>query len=126
MCLESKLLTSHLHKCVINTNKHMFSKSVAFASKLLFLVANAQKITICNTANVLSCFQAEDREDDVEGFAGSDDTQPAVDSFHASSRELGRISTYGEDELVPEPHRVSVFIHGCLRCVTIEEIFTLE
>lgn len=60
-----------------------------------------------DTANFCPGLEAEDREDDVEGFAGSDDTQPAVDSFHASSRELGRISTYGEDELVPEPHRVN-------------------
>lgn len=52
-------------------------------------------------------FQGGDSDDDVEGFAGSDDTQPSSDSIPPLSQELEGVSTYGEEDLVPEPHRVS-------------------
>lgn len=51
--------------------------------------------------------QVGDSDDDVEGFAGSDDTQPSGDSMPPPSHDLEGISTYGEGDLVPEPHRVS-------------------
>lgn len=53
------------------------------------------------------CLQGGDSDDDAEGFAGSDDTQPSGDSIPPPSQDLEGISTYGEDDLVPEPHRVS-------------------
>lgn len=52
-------------------------------------------------------FQGGDSDDDVEGFAGSDDTQPSSDSMLLPSQDLEGVSTYGEEDLVPEPHRVS-------------------
>lgn len=51
--------------------------------------------------------QGGDSDDDVEGFPGSDDTQPSGDGLPPASQDLEGISTYGEDDLVPEPHRVS-------------------
>ncbi|XP_071774757.1 condensin complex subunit 2 [Centroberyx gerrardi] len=60
-----------------------------------------------DTANFCPGLQGGDSDDDVEGFAGSDDTQPSVDSIPASSQDPEGISTYGEDDLVPEPHRVN-------------------
>lgn len=49
--------------------------------------------------------QGGDSDDDVE--AGSDDTQPSGDGFPPPSQDSEGVSTYGEDDLVPEPHRVS-------------------
>ncbi|XP_071371999.1 condensin complex subunit 2 [Centroberyx affinis] len=60
-----------------------------------------------DTANFCPGLQGGDSDDDAEGFAGSDDTQPSVDSIPASSQDPEGISTYGEDDLVPEPHRVN-------------------
>lgn len=62
--------------------------------------------------NIISFDQFPDQggdsdDDDVEGFAGSDDTQPSGDSIPPPSQDLEGISTYGEGDLVPEPHRVS-------------------
>ncbi|XP_031685629.1 condensin complex subunit 2-like isoform X3 [Oncorhynchus kisutch] len=46
--------------------------------------------------------------DDGEGFSrGADHTQPSADSNLASSQDHDDVSTYGEDDLVPEPHRVN-------------------
>lgn len=50
--------------------------------------------------------QGGDSDDDVEGFAGSDDTQPSGDGIPPLSPDGEGISTYGEEDLVPEPHRV--------------------
>lgn len=59
--------------------------------------------------------QGGDSDDDVEGFVGSDDKQPSGDSIPAPSQDPEGVSTYGEDDLVPEPHRVRereiVFVH---------------
>ncbi|XP_062273788.1 condensin complex subunit 2 [Scomber scombrus] len=48
-----------------------------------------------------------DSDDDVEGFAGSDDTQPSGDSIAPPSQDSEGVSTYGEEDLVPEPHKVN-------------------
>ncbi|CAB1432102.1 unnamed protein product [Pleuronectes platessa] len=60
-----------------------------------------------DTANFCPGLQGGDSDDDVEGFAGSDDTQPSSDSLPPPSQDLENISTYGEEDLVPEPHRVN-------------------
>ncbi|KAG7489612.1 condensin complex subunit 2 [Solea senegalensis] len=60
-----------------------------------------------DTANFCPGLQGGDSDDDVEGFAGSDDTQPSADSLPSHSQDLEGVSTYGEDDLVPEPHRVN-------------------
>ncbi|KAF7649073.1 hypothetical protein LDENG_00147910, partial [Lucifuga dentata] len=60
-----------------------------------------------DTANFCPGLQGGDSDDDVEGFVGSDDTQPSGDSVPASSQDPESVSTYGEDDLVPEPHRVN-------------------
>ncbi|XP_056889851.1 condensin complex subunit 2 [Takifugu flavidus] len=60
-----------------------------------------------DTANFCPGIQGGDSDDDVEGFAGSDDTQPSGDSIPPPSQDLEGISTYGEGDLVPEPHRVN-------------------
>ncbi|XP_029295874.1 condensin complex subunit 2 [Cottoperca gobio] len=60
-----------------------------------------------DTANFCPGLQGGDSDDDVEGFAGSDDTQPSGDSLPPPSQDLEDISTYGEQDLVPEPHRVN-------------------
>uniref|UniRef100_A0A8C4H8H0 Condensin complex subunit 2 n=1 Tax=Dicentrarchus labrax TaxID=13489 RepID=A0A8C4H8H0_DICLA len=60
-----------------------------------------------DTANFCPGLEGGDSDDDVEGFAGSDDTQPSGDSIVPPSQDLEGISTYGEDDLVPEPHRVN-------------------
>ncbi|KAK7933158.1 hypothetical protein WMY93_004054 [Mugilogobius chulae] len=60
-----------------------------------------------DTANFCPGLQGGDSDDDDPGFAGSDDTQPSTDSFPPPSQDLGSVSTYGEDDLVPEPFRVN-------------------
>ncbi|XP_068461406.1 condensin complex subunit 2 [Clinocottus analis] len=61
-----------------------------------------------DTANFCPGLQGGDSdEDDGEGFVGSDDTQPSGDSIAAPSQDQEGIATYGEDDLVPEPHRVN-------------------
>uniref|UniRef100_A0A3Q1AV83 Condensin complex subunit 2 n=1 Tax=Amphiprion ocellaris TaxID=80972 RepID=A0A3Q1AV83_AMPOC len=60
-----------------------------------------------DTANFCPGLQGGDSDDDVEGFAGSDDTQPSGDSIPLPSQDLESVSTYGEEDLVPEPHRVN-------------------
>ncbi|XP_068167420.1 condensin complex subunit 2 [Antennarius striatus] len=60
-----------------------------------------------DTNNFCPGLQGGDSDDDVEGFAGSDDTQPSGDSLPPPSQDLEGVSTYGEDDLVPEPHRVN-------------------
>ncbi|KAK5871723.1 hypothetical protein PBY51_004585 [Eleginops maclovinus] len=57
-----------------------------------------------DTANFCPGLQGGDSDDDAEGFAGSED-QPSADSLAPTSLE--DISTYGEQDLVPEPHRVN-------------------
>ncbi|XP_035592277.1 condensin complex subunit 2-like isoform X2 [Oncorhynchus keta] len=60
-----------------------------------------------DTANFCPGLQGGD-SDDGEGFSrGADDTQPSADSNLASSQDHEDVSTYGEDNLVPEPHRVN-------------------
>uniref|UniRef100_A0A671WP04 Condensin complex subunit 2 n=1 Tax=Sparus aurata TaxID=8175 RepID=A0A671WP04_SPAAU len=61
----------------------------------------------CPGLQVRSSPSGGDSDDDAEGFAGSDDTQPSGDSIPPPSQDLEGISTYGEDDLVPEPHRVN-------------------
>ncbi|KAM4616023.1 condensin complex subunit 2 [Polymixia lowei] len=60
-----------------------------------------------DTANFCPGLQGGDSDDDAEGFGGSDDTQALVDNIPLSSQDPGGISTYGEHDLVPEPHRVN-------------------
>ncbi|KAF6719878.1 Condensin complex subunit 2 [Oryzias melastigma] len=65
-----------------------------------------------NNANDMANFcpglqGGESDDDDVEGFTGSDDIQPSGGSEAPPSQGLEGVSTYGEDELVPEPHRVN-------------------
>ncbi|XP_029999691.1 condensin complex subunit 2 isoform X2 [Sphaeramia orbicularis] len=60
-----------------------------------------------DTANFCPGLEGGDSDDDVEGFAGSDDTQPSGDSLPPPSQEFEGVTTYGEDDLVPEPHRVN-------------------
>ncbi|XP_064792471.1 condensin complex subunit 2-like [Oncorhynchus masou masou] len=58
-----------------------------------------------DTANFCPGLQGGDSDD---GFSrGADDTQPSADSNLASSQDHDDVSTYGEDDLVPEPHRVN-------------------
>ncbi|XP_043968361.1 condensin complex subunit 2 isoform X1 [Gambusia affinis] len=60
-----------------------------------------------DTANFCPGLQGGDSDDDVEGFAGSDDTQPSGDGLSQPSQDLEGVSTYGEEDLVPEPHKVN-------------------
>ncbi|XP_034026947.1 condensin complex subunit 2 isoform X2 [Thalassophryne amazonica] len=60
-----------------------------------------------DTTNFCPGLQGGDSDDDVEGFAGSDDTQPSGEGIPVTSHNPEGISTYGEDDLVPEPHRVN-------------------
>lgn len=60
-----------------------------------------------DTVNFCPGLSGGDSDDDAEGFAGSDDTQPSGDGFPPPSQEFGSVTTYGEDDLVPEPHRVN-------------------
>uniref|UniRef100_A0A672G8R7 Condensin complex subunit 2 n=1 Tax=Salarias fasciatus TaxID=181472 RepID=A0A672G8R7_SALFA len=60
-----------------------------------------------DTANFCPGLQGGDSDDDVEGFGGSDDTQPSGENLPGPSQDLEGVSTYGEDDLVPEPHRVN-------------------
>ncbi|XP_072289771.1 condensin complex subunit 2 isoform X2 [Eucyclogobius newberryi] len=59
-----------------------------------------------DTANFCPGLQGGDSDDDAEGFA-SDDTQPSADSLPPPSQDSGNVSTYGEDDLVPQPFRVN-------------------
>lgn len=57
-----------------------------------------------DTVNFCPGLQGGDSDDDAEVFAstdGTDDTPPAL------SEDVASVSTYGEDNLVPEPHRVN-------------------
>ncbi|XP_057688070.1 condensin complex subunit 2 isoform X2 [Corythoichthys intestinalis] len=49
--------------------------------------------------------QAADSDDDMEGFPDSDETQPSGENFPPPSHE--GVSTYGDEDLVPEPYRVN-------------------
>ncbi|XP_034548475.1 condensin complex subunit 2 [Notolabrus celidotus] len=60
-----------------------------------------------DTANFCPGLEGGDSDDDVEGFAGSDDTQTSGDPAVPPSQDQEGISTYGEDDLVPEPYRVN-------------------
>ncbi|XP_061585826.1 condensin complex subunit 2 [Cololabis saira] len=60
-----------------------------------------------DTANFCPGLQGGDSDDDAEGFTGSDDMQPSGDSVPTGSQDLESVSTYGEADLVPEPHRVN-------------------
>ncbi|KAL6114732.1 ncaph [Pungitius sinensis] len=60
-----------------------------------------------DTANFCPGLQGGDSDDEGEGFAGSDDTQPSGDSIPLPSQDQEGLATYGEDDLVPEPHRVN-------------------
>uniref|UniRef100_A0A672JZN6 Condensin complex subunit 2 n=1 Tax=Sinocyclocheilus grahami TaxID=75366 RepID=A0A672JZN6_SINGR len=57
-----------------------------------------------DTANFCPGLQEGDSED-AEGFGGSDESQ--TDQPTPFSLDTGDISTYGEDCLVPEPHKVN-------------------
>ncbi|XP_017270036.1 condensin complex subunit 2 isoform X2 [Kryptolebias marmoratus] len=61
-----------------------------------------------DTVNFCPGLQGSDSDDDVEGFAASDDTQTSGDGIPPPSQDLEGVSTYGEDNLVPEPHRVNI------------------
>lgn len=54
-----------------------------------------------DTVNFCPGLQGGDSDDDAEVFGSTDDTPPAL------SEDLASVSTYGEDNLVPEPHRVN-------------------
>ncbi|KAF4074654.1 hypothetical protein AMELA_G00241860 [Ameiurus melas] len=56
-----------------------------------------------DTANFCPRLQLADSDDEVEGFAGSDESPPMTDRLDADG-----VSTYGEDCLVPEPHKVNI------------------
>ncbi|KAJ8005858.1 hypothetical protein DPEC_G00122280 [Dallia pectoralis] len=60
-----------------------------------------------DTANFCPGLQGGDSDDEGgEGFSGgTDDNQP--DGYPASSQGHDNVSTYGENDLVPEPHRVN-------------------
>uniref|UniRef100_A0A8C7NTM4 Condensin complex subunit 2 n=1 Tax=Oncorhynchus mykiss TaxID=8022 RepID=A0A8C7NTM4_ONCMY len=61
-----------------------------------------------DTANFCPGLQGGESDDDGEGFSGgTDDAQPSVDGKPASSQDHDDVSTYGEDNLVPEPYRVN-------------------
>ncbi|KAM8866607.1 condensin complex subunit 2 isoform 2-T2 [Synchiropus picturatus] len=57
-----------------------------------------------DTANFCPGLQGGDSDEDVEGFTGSDDTPG--DGIPLPSQDED-VSTYGEEDLVPEPHRVN-------------------
>ncbi|KAL7839262.1 hypothetical protein SRHO_G00259200 [Serrasalmus rhombeus] len=61
-----------------------------------------------DTANFCPGLQAGDSDDDAEGFAGSEDSQPDGDRLNPSTFDPEGVSTYGEDCLVPEPHKVNI------------------
>lgn len=56
-----------------------------------------------DTANFCPGLQDGDSDDD----GGPEDSQPSMDSMPPSSQEQDDVSTYGEDNLVPEPQRVN-------------------
>ncbi|XP_037115526.1 condensin complex subunit 2 [Syngnathus acus] len=58
-----------------------------------------------DTTNFCPGLQAADSDDEMEGFPDSDDTQPSGENFPPLSQE--GVSTYGDGDLVPEPHRVN-------------------
>ncbi|XP_053727161.1 condensin complex subunit 2 isoform X2 [Synchiropus splendidus] len=57
-----------------------------------------------DTANFCPGLQGGDSDEDVEGFTGSDDTPG--DGIPLPSQDED-VSTYGGEDLVPEPHRVN-------------------
>ncbi|CAJ1068297.1 condensin complex subunit 2 [Xyrichtys novacula] len=57
-----------------------------------------------DTANFCPGLQGGDSDDDD---AISDDTQPSNEPTLPPSQDLEGVSTYGEEDLVPEPHRVN-------------------
>uniref|UniRef100_A0A8C7F1Q5 Condensin complex subunit 2 n=1 Tax=Oncorhynchus kisutch TaxID=8019 RepID=A0A8C7F1Q5_ONCKI len=60
-----------------------------------------------DTANFCPGLQGGESDDDGEGFSGgTDDAQPSVDG-NPTSQDHDDVSTYGEDDLVPEPYRVN-------------------
>ncbi|XP_062873806.1 condensin complex subunit 2 [Trichomycterus rosablanca] len=56
-----------------------------------------------DTANFCPRLQLSDSDDEAGGFAGLEDSPPGTDRPDAEN-----VSTYGEDCLVPEPHKVDV------------------
>lgn len=60
-----------------------------------------------DTANFCPGLQGSDSDDEGEGFGSTDDTQPSMTNMPPSSQRPDDISTYGEDNLVPEPQRVN-------------------
>ncbi|XP_015232981.1 PREDICTED: condensin complex subunit 2 isoform X1 [Cyprinodon variegatus] len=60
-----------------------------------------------DTANFCPGLQGGDSDEDVEGFGGSEDSPPSGDGLLPPSQDLGDVTTYGEGDLVPEPHRVN-------------------
>ncbi|XP_030647673.1 condensin complex subunit 2 [Chanos chanos] len=60
-----------------------------------------------DTANFCPGVEGADSDDDCDAFAGSDDSQPAIDGANPGSPNLANVSTYGEDCLVPEPYKVN-------------------
>ncbi|KAM9393042.1 condensin complex subunit 2 [Pholidichthys leucotaenia] len=60
-----------------------------------------------DTVNFCPGVEGGDSDDDVEGFAGSDDAQASGDCASPPSQDLEDVSTYKEEDLVPEPHRVN-------------------
>ncbi|KAJ8286162.1 hypothetical protein GJAV_G00035220 [Gymnothorax javanicus] len=64
-----------------------------------------------DTANFCPGLQDGDSDDDAGGFGGPEEdemnSQPFSDGLPPTSQDLDGISTYGEDNLVPEPQRVN-------------------
>lgn len=64
------------------------------------MIGMGESLTWCSFS---SPPQGGDSDDDAEGFTGSDGTPPSGGSLPAPAEG---VSTYGEEDLVPEPHRV--------------------
>ncbi|KAG9354898.1 hypothetical protein JZ751_001611 [Albula glossodonta] len=65
-----------------------------------------------DTANFCPAPQGRDSDDEADGFGGPEEdsemtSQPFSDGMPPSSQDADDISTYGEDNLVPEPQKVN-------------------
>ncbi|XP_056457719.1 condensin complex subunit 2 isoform X1 [Gadus chalcogrammus] len=60
-----------------------------------------------DTANFCPGLQGGDSDDDGEGLGAADDSQPSLDGDPQSAPDPDGLATYGENDLVPEPHKVS-------------------
>ncbi|KAL2092459.1 hypothetical protein ACEWY4_012257 [Coilia grayii] len=60
-----------------------------------------------DTANFCPGVGGGDSDDDADEYGALQDSQPSVDDISQSSPGQDDVSTYGEDNLVPEPHKVN-------------------